>query len=76
MRVQRFKVLLDEVLAGIDGATVEHWEFPNDHELTNPRVTFADGTSFELAVTATSPPGGDRHTDPERIVTKHDLAKR
>lgn len=40
------------------------------------RVTFTDGIEIDLLITNTSPPGGDNHNGPEKIVTKHDLAKR
>ncbi|OLR94558.1 hypothetical protein [Actinokineospora bangkokensis] len=34
------------------------------------RVTCTDGVVIDLLVTSTSPPGGDDHRKPERIVTK------
>lgn len=77
MRVERFKEYLRESLAGAGnpGITgVDTFPVPND-EVTGIKVTCSDGITIYLQVVRTSAPGGDDHSKPETIVTKHTTAR-
>jgi hypothetical protein len=77
MRNPRFRALLVEIVNGAD-----HPDIIGVEEIDNGpkgkvlRVSFRDGIKIDLIVVTTAPDAGDNHAQPERIVTKQDLATR
>lgn len=75
MRNHRARDLVESIVsAWPDVAKVERVD--NGRQGVVQRVTFVDGIELDLLIVNSSPPGGDNHAQPEKIVTKHDLAKR
>lgn len=77
MRNPRFKNLLAEWLNSDDVPEIVDVQLVQMESQSTPllelQLTCADGTVFTVMIVHGSPPGGDNHQDPERIVTKDSL---
>ncbi|TCP53453.1 hypothetical protein EV191_10420 [Tamaricihabitans halophyticus] len=68
MRVPRFKEWLHEQLVDSGHAGVASIEWQQHDGQTNTVVNGTDGRSLHLLIVGGSAPGGDDHTQPEKIV--------
>ncbi|WP_424184009.1 hypothetical protein ACOBQX_18910 [Actinokineospora sp. G85] len=69
MRNDRVRQLVADLLSEHPGVrSVESVDLGNSGRIQ--RVTCADGVVIDLLITNTSPPGGDDHSKPEKIVNK------
>lgn len=76
MRVGRFEAWMKDLIKGADHPEITHVETFAEGGFTDKpvglRIRFASGSDIFVQFVRTSPPGGDDHSRPERIVTRPD----
>lgn len=76
MRVGRFEAWMKELIQNADHPEITGVETFAEGGFTDKpvglRISFASGAAVFVQFVRTSPPGGDDHSRPERIVTRED----
>ena len=76
MRVKRFEAWMKETIQAADDPEISAVETFEEGGFTDKpvglHITFHSGAEVFVQFVRTSPPGGDDHSRPERIVTRPD----
>lgn len=76
MRVKRFEGWMKDLIAGADHPEIKAVETFEEGGFTDKpcglHITFHSGAEVFVQFVRTSPPGGDDHSRPERIVNRPD----